>query len=118
MIKKMQIGNQRSPRIYLMCLIVFAIASLVLKQYYLAAVEGAICFVLLIYAYIVNRKSQKEMEKMLESVIYDADTARNSTLANFPLPIAVFRIADSRVIWANQMFFDACGWAGMRTTHG
>lgn len=114
MIKKMQIGNQRSPRIYLMCLIVFAIASLVLKQYYLAAVEGVVCFALLIYAYVVNRRSQKELEKMLESVIYDADTARNNTLANFPLPIAVFRIEDSRVIWANQMFFDACGWAGMR----
>ena len=114
MIKKMQIGNQRSPRVYLLCMIVFALASLLLKQYYLAAVEGVICLVMLVYAYIVNRKSEKELEKMLESVIYDADTARNNTLANFPLPIAVFRIEDSRVIWANQMFFDACGWAGMR----
>lgn len=114
MIKKMQIGNQRSPRVYLLCMIVFALASLLLKQYYLAAVEGGICLVMLVYAYIVNRKSEKELEKMLESVIYDADTARNNTLANFPLPIAVFRIEDSRVIWANQMFFDACGWAGMR----
>ena len=114
MIKKMQIGNSRSPRVYLLCMVVFALASLVLKQYTLAAVEGGVCLVLLIYAYIVNRKSEKELEKMLESVIYDADTARNNTLANFPLPIAVFRIEDSRVIWANQMFFDACGWSGMR----
>jgi len=114
MIKKMQIGNQRSPRIYLICLVLFALASLLLQQYYLAAAEGVVCLALLVYSYIVNRKSEKELEKMLESVIYDADTARNNTLANFPLPIAVFRIEDSRVIWANQMFFDACGWAGMR----
>lgn len=114
MIKKMQIGNARSPRVYLVCMLAFALASLLLRQYYLAAVEGGIFLVLLIYAYIVNRKSEKELEKMLESVIYDADTARNNTLANFPLPIAVFRIEDSRVIWANQMFFDACGWSGMR----
>ena len=114
MIKKMQIGDRRSPRVYLLCLIVFAVASLVLKQYYLAAAEGAVCLVLLMYSHIVQRRANKEMEKMLESVIYDADTARNNTLANFPLPIAVFRIEDSRVIWANQMFFDACGWSGMR----
>ena len=112
--KKMKIGSGHSPKVYLLCMAVFALASLVLKQYILAAVEGAVCLVLLIYAYIVKHRSEKELEKMLESVIYDADTARNNTLANFPLPIAVFRIEDSRVIWANQMFFDACGWAGMR----
>ncbi len=112
--KKMKIGSGHSPKVYLLCMAVFALASLVLKQYILAAVEGAVCLVLLIYAYIVKHRSEKDLEKMLESVIYDADTARNNTLANFPLPIAVFRIEDSRVIWANQMFFDACGWAGMR----
>ena len=114
MFKKMQLGNQRSPRLYLFCLVIFAIASLVLRQYYLAAAEGILCLLLMVYAYIVNRKSQKELEKMLESVTYNADTARNSTLTNFPLPIAVFRIQDSRVIWANQMFFESCGWSGMR----
>ena len=48
MIKKMQIGNQRSPRVYLLCMVVFALASLLLKQYYLAAVEGGICLVMLV----------------------------------------------------------------------
>lgn len=114
MFRKMQIGNSRSPRLYLLCLILFALASLVLKQYYLAAVEGVICLLLVVYSYVITRKSQKDLQKMLESVTYNADTARNSTIANFPLPIAVFRIADSRVIWANQMFFESCGWRGMR----
>ena len=114
MLKKMQIGNQRSPRLYLICLMMFAVASLVLKQYYLAAAEAIICLILAGYAHIIYRKSQIELEKMLESVTYDADTARNNTLTNFPLPMAVFRIEDSRVIWANQIFFDSCGWKGMR----
>jgi len=114
MLKKMQIGNQRSPRLYLLCLVIFAVASLVLKQYYLAAAEGIACLLLLIYAHVVNRKSQRELEKMLESVTYNADTARNNTLTNFPLPIAVFHIDNSRIIWANKMFFEACGWSGMR----
>lgn len=114
MLKKMQIGNHRSPRLYLVCLVIFALASLALKQYHLAAAEGVICLILVIYAHVVNRKSQLELQKMLESVTYNADTARNSTLTNFPLPMAVFRIDDSRVIWANQTFFDSCGWSGMR----
>lgn len=114
MFKKMRFGSQRSPRLYLICLALFALASLLLKQYYLAAAEGLTCAILVIYALVVSRKSQKELEKMLESVTYNADTARNNTLTNFPLPIAVFRIDDSRVIWANQMFFDACGWSGLR----
>ncbi len=112
--KNLRIGTERSRRLYLICLVMFALASLVLKQYYLAAAEGIICVILMIYAYLLNRKSQKELQKMLESVTYDADTARNNTLANFPLPIAVFRIEDSRVIWANQMFFDVTGWSGIR----
>jgi len=114
MFKKMEIGNQRSPRLYLICLLMFALASLVLKQYYLAAGEAVVCLILAVYAHVINRKSQKDLERMLESVTYQADTARSSTLTNFPLPMAVFRIEDSRVIWANQMFFDSCGWKGMR----
>ena len=114
MFKKMQIGNQRSPKLYLICMLMFALASLVLRQYYLAGAEALICLILAIYAHVINRKSQMELQKMLESVTYNADTARNSTLTNFPLPMAVFRIEDSRVIWANQMFFDSCGWSGMR----
>ena len=112
--KNVRIGTERSRRLYLICLVMFALASLVLEQYYLAAAEGVICVILMIYAYLVNRKAQKELQKMLESVTYDADTARNNTLANFPLPIAVFRIEDSRVVWANQMFFEVSGWSGIR----
>ena len=114
MFKKMQIGNQRSPKLYLICLMMFAVASLVLKQYYLAGAEAIICGVLAVYSHAMNRKSQMELQKMLESVTYNADTARNSTLTNFPLPMAVFRIEDCRVIWANQTFFESCGWKGMR----
>ena len=33
---------------------------------------------------------------------------------NFPLPIAVFRLADSVIVWGNDMFFDMCGEHGTR----
>jgi len=104
----------RDARLYLVCLALFALASLLTQRYYLAAAEGMITVVLLIYAIVASRKSQKELVKMLESVTYTADSARTNTLTNFPLPMAVFRMEDTRVIWANQMFFDVCSCSGFK----
>lgn len=114
MFQKFRRSNQKSPRLYIICLVLFAIASLLTGEYYVAAGEGVVILVLVIYAVVSNRSSQKEMMKILESVTYNADTARNNTLTNFPLPMAVFSIDNTRVIWANQMFFDCCGWSGAR----
>ena len=45
---------------------------------------------------------------------YDTENAKNNTLMNFPLPISVFRLDDSRIIWGNEMFFSMCGATGAR----
>ncbi len=104
----------KSPKLYLICMAAFIIGALVTGEYYLAAGEGVVLVVLLVYAAIESRRGQKELMKMLESVTYTADTARNNTLTNFPLPMAVFRIKDTKLIWANQMFFDTCGQSGFK----
>ena len=114
MFKKFGRSGLRSPRLYLICLALFALASVVTGEYYLAAGEGVVIVGLMIYTIVVTRRSQNELQKMLESVTFSADNARNNTLTNFPLPMAVFRIEDTRVIWANQMFFDTCGWSGFK----
>ena len=33
---------------------------------------------------------------------------------NFPLPIAVFQLDDTRIVWANEEFFRICGTKGTR----
>ena len=114
MFKKFGRSDQKSPRLYLICLALFAVASLVIREYYLAAGEAVVLVILLIYAFVANRKGQKELLKMLESVSYNADTARNNTLTNFPLPMAVFSIENTRLIWANHIFFDMCGSEGFK----
>lgn len=106
--------NLKSPKLYLICMAAFIIGALVAGEYYLAAGEGVVLVVLLIYTVIADRRGQKELMQMLESVTYSVDTARNNTLTNFPLPMAVFRIKDTKVIWANQMFFDTCGTSGFK----
>jgi len=56
-----------------------------------------------------GRKSRRELMQYIEGIMYDAESAKNNTLMNFPLPIAVFKLDDSQIIWGNQIFFNICG---------
>ena len=112
--KKIQRLVEPDIRLYLFFLVAFAAASLFARQYILAAIEGGIILLLIIMSLFSARRKRRDLVEYIESVTYDADTAKNNTLLNFPLPMAVFSLNDSRVVWANQNFFDMCGVSGSR----
>ena len=95
-------------------LVAFAAATLFFKMYYLAAAECAVILLLQIYTLIIKKRKEKQLAAYIESVTYDTENAKNNTLMNFPLPISVFRLDDSRIIWGNDMFFEMCGATGTR----
>ena len=95
-------------------LVLFAAAALYLEHYRLAAAEGAAILLLLIFNLISRHRKEKQLAAYIESITYDTENAKSSTLMNFPLPIAVFAIEDSRVIWGNEMFFQMVGETGTR----
>ena len=106
-------------RLYLVFLVLFAAATLFFKVYnldmfILAMAEGGAILLLIIYTVIMRRRREKQLAAYIESVTYDTENAKNNTLMNFPLPIAVFHLADSRIVWGNEMFFDMCGKTGTR----
>ena len=101
-------------RMHLFFMVLFAAATLFFKMYELAAAEGAVILLLVVYSLIVSRRKRKQLAAYIESVTYDTETAKNNTLMNFPLPIAVFRLEDSRIVWGNEMFFTMCGSTGAR----
>ena len=101
-------------RLYLVFLVLFAAAALFFKMYELAAAEGAVILLLLIYGFFARKKREKQLAAYIESITYDTENAKNNTLMNFPLPITVFRLDDSRIIWGNEMFFSMCGSTGAR----
>lgn len=101
-------------RMHLFFMVLFALATLFFKMYELAVAEGAVILLLIIYSLIMSRRKQKQLAAYIESVTYDTETAKNNTLMNFPLPIAVFRLEDSRIVWGNDMFFGMCGSTGTR----
>ena len=112
--KKFQKLADSSGRIYLFVLVAFAAAALLVGQYVLAAVEGGVLLLLIVVSLFVSRRRRRELMEYIESVTYDADTAKNNTLLNFPLPMAVFSLNDLRIVWANQIFFNMCGVNGSR----
>ena len=107
--------SEPNARMYLIFLALFAAASLYFGQYYLAIAEAGIIVILAIYAAIVRRKKTKQLEEFVESVTYNTENAKDSTLLNFPLPIAVFTLEDSNIVWANEHFFKMTGNTGRRT---
>ncbi len=100
--------------VYLFFLAAFALATMYFRLYYLAAAEAGVFLVLLIYALIARRMKTKQLTAYIESITYDTETAKNNTLLHFPLPIAVFRLEDSGIVWGNEMFFELFGSRGKR----
>lgn len=112
--KNLQRLAEPGVRMHLFFLVAFAVATLLFKMYYLAAAEGAVIIFLIIYSLLSRRRKEKQLAAYIESVTYDTENAKNNTLMNFPLPIAVFRLDDSRIIWGNDQFFAMCGATGTR----
>ena len=112
--KNLQRLAEPGVRMHLFFLVAFAVPTLLFKMYYLAAAEGAVIIFLIIYSLLSRRRKEKQLAAYIESVTYDTENAKNNTLMNFPLPIAVFRLDDSRIIWGNDQFFAMCGATGTR----
>ncbi|MBQ8217973.1 MAG: DHH family phosphoesterase [Oscillospiraceae bacterium] len=92
----------------------FAVAALIFKAYILAACQGAVCLVLGLVVFFTRHRRERKLKAYIESITYDTENAKNSTLMNFPMPIAVFQLSDSRIIWGNEEFFQMCGSEGSR----
>ena len=106
-------------RLYMVFLVLFAAATLVFRVYELdlltlAVIEGVVILALIVYSVVIRRRREKQLAAYIESVTYDTENAKNNTLMNFPLPIAVFHLSDSRIVWGNEMFFEMCGQKGTR----
>ena len=95
-------------------LLLFSFATLYYGLYYLAAAEAVVVLVLAVYTVISRRFRDKRLAAYVESVAYETENAKNNTLMHFPLPIAVFRLDDSTIVWGNERFFEMCGVTGSR----
>ena len=100
--------------IHMFVLVAFAVATLLFGLYELAAIEAGVILLLVVISIFAKRRREKQLAAYIESITYETENAKNNTLMNFPLPIAVFRLVDSVIVWGNDMFFDMCGEHGTR----
>ena len=98
---------------YILALL-FAAAAVYYRQFPFALGAGGALILLLTVDMIRWKNREKRLAAFLESRIYEAESAKSSTLINFPLPIAIFKLADSRIVWGNEQFFQMCGETGTR----
>ena len=108
--KVQKIGKPINP-VYLIVMAVFAVAGYFFNHI-LGILEGIVLVILLAYSAVRARRRQKELTSFVESVTYNTESATNNTLIHFPLPMAVFRLEDSTIVWANQPFWAMCGRKG------
>jgi len=106
--KKLQKLIEPGIRLFLLVMIGFAVATFFFNEQ-LAAIEGIVVALLVIYSLINARHRRKQLVSYLEDVTYNTESAKNNTLMNFPLPIVVFKMSDHQIIWGNQIFFDLVG---------
>jgi c-di-AMP phosphodiesterase-like protein len=98
---------------YILALLLAA-AAIYFEQFTFAIGAGAAMVLLLFVDMFQWNKREKRLRDYVESRIFEAESAKSSTLINFPLPIAIFKLEDSRIVWGNEQFFQMCGETGSR----
>ena len=106
--KKLQKLIEPGTRLFLLIMVIFAVVTFFFNET-LAAAEAIVIALLVIYYLLAARHRRKQLVEYIENVTYNAESAKNNTLMNFPLPIVVFNMSDSQIIWGNQIFFDLFG---------
>ena len=106
--KKLQKIIEPGTRLFFIIMLGFAAATFFFNEK-LAMVEAGVIALLVIYYLLAARKRRKQLLAYIEDVTYNAESAKNNTLMNFPLPIVVFKLSDNQIIWGNQIFFDLFG---------
>ena len=107
--KKLQKIIEPGTRLFLLIMVAFAVAAFFSGHQILAYVEAGVIVLLIVYYLVAARQRRRRLVEYIEDVTYNAESAKNNTLMNFPLPIVVFKLADNHIIWGNQVFFDMLG---------
>lgn len=95
-------------------LLVFAIASVVAKQYWLAAAELVIT-ILLFLAFIMNRRYRRK--KIDDFIISEHAENLGVKDPQVPFPMAVIRVEDGGIVHANDAFVTLTGYHDVFNEH-
>ena len=100
-----------SMRMYFILLLVFALVTALLQQYWLAGVELAMTGLIFMIYMLIKRRRRRELEKFLQEHL---DPAYNVATKN-PFPMVVTRLGDEGVVYVNDNFIKLTGFQNTMT---
>jgi c-di-AMP phosphodiesterase-like protein len=95
--------------LYFVVLLLFSGAALLLKLYYLAAAEAGITVVLYIYFRISSHRRRRDVIQYIQNTTDSIDSASKDSPMSIPMPMAVLKMDDFEIIWANDLFLQMTG---------
>ena len=92
--------------LYFLILFAFAGVAAALQQYTVAAVELAVIVLLFVHNRVASGRRKKALMNYIQSTTDSLGTAFRS---GSPFPMAVIKMSDSEIVWANDSFYKVSG---------
>ena len=92
--------------LYFLILFSFAGVAAALQQYTVAAVELAVIVLLFVHNRVASGRRKKALMNYIQSTTDSLGTAFRS---GSPFPMAVIKMSDSEIVWANDSFYKVSG---------
>ena len=93
--------------VYFVVLSGFVAAALFLQQYILAAVEGGVAILLAVYYVVCRVRRHREIQEYTNKAL---GSAGQKSGTETPFPMALVRLGDKSVLWANDAFTSITGY--------
>ena len=103
MSKKIIRGFRTNMALYSLCLVAF-VAVTVPFEPLLAVAEGIVAILVILVGRSRTKMAQASVRQYMDRVSGGMDTARSSNMLYAPLPMLVFDVNTSEILWCNDMF--------------
>ena len=96
-------GFRTNMALYSLCLVAF-VAVTVPFEPLLAVAEGLVAILVILVGRSRTKMAQASVRQYMDRVSGGMDTARSSNMLYAPLPMLVFDVNTSEILWCNDMF--------------
>ena len=93
--------------LYLLVMAGFVVAAFIMKNYILAGAEAAVLLLVVAYYLFIRSRHHREVRNFVRSALSMADGGSG---ADIPFPMALLRLGDHSIIWANDRFCTITGY--------
>ncbi len=98
---------QQNMGVYFIVMLGFVVAAALMNYYVLALVELGVTAVLFILYLIIQAARRRKIQEFLQETM---DEVNSNSSAKTPFPMVMVRLADSGIIYANELFISLTGF--------